>query len=95
MGHRRRYSEDPLFEYTENFRRAEATLRLAIGMLVGWVVCTLIAAASGGSPPSAIPAVAGIFATFLGWGGLLIGMWAGLQYAYAYLYPYLMSRIDR
>lgn len=91
MGRRRHRHEDPeLHEFLENYRRAGVTLVLALAMVVGWALCAVLAAGGAGAAP--VPA---LFATVLGYGGMLLLALAALLYAYAYLYPHLMARIDR
>jgi hypothetical protein len=95
MGRRRHRHEDPeLHEFLENYRRAGGTLVLALAMLVGWALCAVLAAGGVGAASGAAP-VPALFATVLGYGGMLLLAVAALLYAYAYIYPHLMARIDR
>jgi hypothetical protein len=82
----RKAREDPVVDQIlEDYRRAGASLILAIGFFVGWVICR------GLTPPAVGPA-AGVAAplalaiSLFGWGSLFLTVLAGFQYSYAYLY---------
>lgn len=86
MPRRRRFDRDPeINAYLGSWHRAQTTILTALGLLVAWAICAYIASHSGAQP--SIAAVPRLFATYFGWGAIIIGAVGLGRLAYAYFYP--------
>jgi hypothetical protein len=84
--------DDPFEWIREQTHRIGVTAILAFGLLVGWGICNLLAGAEMLAPDyRGIPR---LFATYFGWGSLILAVAALLRYGYlcAYLRWFLGRR---
>lgn len=72
------YHDDPFEWIREQSHRIGVTAILALGLLMGWAICSLLAGSEMLGP--AYRGIPSLFAVYFGWGSLILATAALLRY---------------
>jgi len=91
MRRSRRNDEDRIInQLLRPYKVAGGTLLLAFIFAIAWAGCLMI----GSGAPTAGRVATSLFASFFGWGAVVLACISALQYAYAYFYPHFIDGSD-